>query len=94
MPGSFGISGDLALVPPKAATIGPAEVSAVHYRMDMHSITVHGTATSWQRLITRLAVHGPVTPRVPTSRHQMLKTDCYISEMNARDIEPDWNKGY
>jgi len=92
--GSFGMSGDIALVPPKAFTIGPAEVVAAKYRMDIHSITIHGTQTSWQRLITRLVTHGPVTPLLPTSIHQMLKTDCYISESIARDIEIDWDKGY
>ena len=92
--GSFGMSGDIALVPPKAFTIGPAEVIAAKYRMDIHAITIHGTQTSWQRLITRLVTHGPVTPLLPTSIHQLLKTDCYISESIARDIEVDWDKGY
>jgi len=94
MHGSFGKSGDLAMVPPKAFTIGPRDVTGAKYRMDMSSITVHGTSTSWQRMITRLAAHGPVTPLVPTSIHQLLKTDYYISEENAKDIEPDWAKGY
>ena len=92
--GSFGMSGDIALVPPKAFTIGPAEVIGAKYRMDIHSITVHGTQTSWQRLMTRLVTHGPVTPLLPTSIHQLLKTDCYISESAARNIEVDWDKGY
>jgi len=94
MHGSFGMSGDIARVPPKAATIGPAEVIAAKYRMDMNALTVHGTATSWQRLITRLAAHGPVTPRVPTSIHQLLATDFYISTASSADIEDDWEKGY
>lgn len=92
--GSFGMSGDLALVPPKAATIGPAEVIASKARMEMHSLSVHNTATSWQRMISRLVLHGPVTPRVPSSIHQLLETDCIVSETIARDIEPDWDKGY
>lgn len=92
--GSFGMSGDTALVPPKAATIGPAEVIASKHRMDINALTIHGTATTWQRLITRLVAHGPVTPRVPTSIHQLLRTDFYISETIARDIEPDCDKGY
>ena len=92
--GSFGYSGDIALVPPKAATIGPAEVIASKNRIDMHALTVHGTQTSWQRLMTRLVTHGPVTPLLPTSIHQLLRTDCYISETAAQDIEPDWDKGY
>ncbi|MBC8452256.1 MAG: hypothetical protein H8D65_00200, partial [Spirochaetes bacterium] len=92
--GSFGMSGDIARVPPKAATIGPAEVIAAKYRMDMNSLGVHGTLTSWQRLMTRLVAHGPVTPKLPTSIHQLLKTDFYISEDSARNIEDDWDKGY
>lgn len=92
--GSFGMSGDIALVPPKAATIGPAEVICSKARMDMNAITVHGTVTAWQRLMTRLVAHGPVTPRLPTSIHQTLRTDFYISDVIAQDIEPDWEKAY
>ncbi len=92
--GSFGMSGDIARVPPKAATIGPAEVIAAKYRMDMNSLMIHGTLTSWQRLMTRLVAHGPVTPKLPTSILQLLKTDFYISEEIAMDIEDDWDKGY
>ena len=92
--GSFGMSGDMAQVPPKAATIGPREVIQARYRMDQHGLTVDGTRVSWQRLITRLCLHGPVTPKVPTSLLQELKTDVYVTETLARDIEPIWDKGY
>jgi len=92
--GFFGMSGDLAAVPPKAFTIGPAEVIDSKYRMDTNSLTTAGTDVSWQRLVTRLIAHGPVTPRVPTSIHQLLKTDFYISETAAQNIEPKWDRGY
>ena len=92
--GAFGKSGDIAAVPPKAATIGPREVVNAKYRMDVHSITVHGTTTSWQRMVTRLCLHGPVTPRVPGSIHQLLETDVIVSETAAMNVEPDWEKGY
>ncbi len=92
--GSFGKSGDLSAVPPKAATIGPFDIVHAKHRIDMSSIKVHGTSTTWQRMITRLCTHGPVTPLLPTSIHQILKTDKYISETLAQDIEPDWEKGY
>lgn len=92
--GSFGMSGDIAMVPPKAATIGPAEVIAAKHRMQIHAITVHGTSTSWQRLITRLVLYGPVTPLVPESICQTLRTDVLVSETCAKNIEPDWDKGY
>jgi glucosamine-6-phosphate deaminase len=92
--GSFGMSGDIAAVPPKAATIGPAEVIGAKHRLEFAGITVHGTTTAWQRLIARLCYHGPVTPLLPSSIHQLLRTDCYISEVIAQDIQPDWEKGY
>ena len=92
--GSFGASGDLAAVPPMAATIGPAEVIGAKHRVDMHAITVAGTFTSWQRLVTRLVLHGPVTPRVPESILQTLRTDVWVSESCAADIEPHWEIGY
>lgn len=92
--GAFAASGDIAAVPPKAATIGPAEVVNARYRLDVHSITVHHTTTSWQRMMTRLCVHGPVTPRLPTSIHQLLESDIWISETAAMDVVADPLKGY
>lgn len=92
--GSFGMSGDLAAVPPKAATIGPAEVIATKNRIDIHSITIAGSFASWQRFTTRLALHGPVTPLVPQSILQTLRTDVWVSESIAENIEPRWDMGY
>ena len=92
--GSFGFSGDLARVPPKAVTVGPKEIIAARHRWEMAGITVHGTTTSWQRLTARLCYHGPVTPKLPASLFQTLRTDCYLTETIAADIEDTWNKGY
>ena len=92
--GSFGASGDIAAVPPKAATIGPREYLASKNKMNFYSIGVHGTTTSWQRLITRLSLHGPVTPLVPDSIVQLTNAEVFISETIAQNIEPDWDKGY
>ncbi|MDI9605107.1 MAG: hypothetical protein QM305_07270 [Bacteroidota bacterium] len=92
--GIFGKSGNLAAVPPKAATIGPVDVINAKHRIDTHAITVHGTTTAWQRFISRLVLHGPITPLVPESILQTLRTDVYVSESIAQNIETDWNKGY
>lgn len=92
--GAFGLSGDVAAVPSKGATVGPAQIIAAKNRVDMHALTVHGTATTWQRLISRLSLHGPVTPQVPTSILQTLRTDVWITETLAADIKADWQKGY
>jgi glucosamine-6-phosphate deaminase len=92
--GSFGLSGDLTAVPPKAATIGPAEVIGAKNRIDLHGITVDGSQASWQRTMSRLCLHGPVTPKLPTSIHQLLRTDVWMTESIAEDIRPRWDKGY
>jgi len=92
--GSFGSSGNLCAVPPMAATIGPADVVAAKNRIDMHGLTVHGSFASWQRLTMRLCLHGPVTPQVPTSIHQLLRTDVWVSETLAADIKPYWEREY
>jgi len=93
--GSFGSSGDIAAVPPKAATIGPAQALEAKNHIGLYSIGVHGTSTSWQRLITRLSLFGPVTPLVPDSIIQLMpETVVWVSETIAQNIEPDWDKGY
>jgi 6-phosphogluconolactonase/glucosamine-6-phosphate isomerase/deaminase len=92
--GSFGASGDLAAVPPKAATIGPAQFLEAKNNLGLYSICVAGTSTSWQRLIARLALFGPVTPLVPDSIIQLKKADVLVGESIAAKIEVDWNKGY
>lgn len=92
--GSFGFSGDLTMVPPKAATIGPAEIIGAKNRIEIHSLTVDGSEASWQRTMSRLCLHGPVTPKLPSSIHQLLRTDVWVSEAIAQTIEPRWDKGY
>ena len=92
--GCFGFSGDLSAVPPKAATIGPADVIAAKARFDMHGITIAGSKSSWQRLTTRLVLHGPVTPLLPQSILQTLRTDVYVTETAAMNIETNWDIGY
>ncbi len=94
MHGSFGAAGDLSAVPPKAATIGPAEVIGAKHRIDLHAIRVDGSRVSWQRMTTRLVLHGPVTPRLPASILQTLRTDVWVAESAAEDIEPRWDIGY
>ena len=93
--GCFGSSGDLTAVPPKATTIGPADVLTAKHRIANHAISVGASKThSWQRLITRLCLHGPVTPLVPESVLQTTRTDVFVSESSAANIETRWDWGY
>ena len=78
--GTFGQSGDIANVPPKAATIGPIDVMRAKERIEVHALATCGTFSSWQRVTSRLVTHGPDTPYVPSSMLQTKKTQVYISD--------------
>jgi glucosamine-6-phosphate deaminase len=92
--GSFGGAGDIASIPPKAATIGPAQVLGAKHRIGFYTISVRGTEASWQKMIARLCLFGPVTPQVPDSIIQLKPSDVYVSENIASRMEVDWSKGY
>lgn len=92
--GSMGLSGDLSAVPPMAATVGPREIIAAKHRWEMAGLSIQGSVSSWQRLMARLCYHGPVTPQLPTSIMQTLRTDVHITENIAADITDTWEKGY
>ena len=92
--GVFGCSGDIANVPPKAATIGPKDVLNAKRRFEFHGLTTMGTFSSWQRMTSRLITHGPVTPAVPGSIFQKIGCELFISEEIAKPIECLETVGY
>lgn len=83
----FGMSGDWSWIPPKGATIGPAQILGAKLRSSWNPFTIAGTPVSWQRFTVRLAAHGPVTHAVPASVLQTCRTDLHISETIAANIE-------
>lgn len=92
--GVFGQSGNLAAVPPKAATIGPVDVANSRERIEVHALQTCGTFSSWQRMTSRLVLHGPVTPLIPSSMLQVMKTQVYVSDELAAPFDC-WEKvGY
>lgn len=92
--GCFGCSGDIANVPPKAATIGPLDVKNSKNRFEMHDLATMGTMSSWQRMTSRLVLYGEVTPLVPSSMLQLMDTDVYVSEAIAQPFECWETVGY
>lgn len=92
--GIFGQSGYVAAVPPKAATIGPVDVLNARERIEVHALLTNNTFSSWQRMTSRLVLHGPVTPLVPSSMLQLMKTQVYVSDEIAAPFD-SWEKvGY
>jgi glucosamine-6-phosphate deaminase len=78
-------SGDWSLVPPKAATVGPAEVMAARYRSFWLPYGTHDA--SWQRFIARLVAHGPVNTFVPGSILQTAPGDYVLVGAVADNVE-------
>lgn len=64
-------SGDWSWVPPKANTIGPAQIAQAKDRSFWLDGYIGG-GVSWQRFIARLAAHGRVNTLVPASILQTL----------------------
>ncbi len=92
--GVFGQSGYIADVPPKAATIGPVDVKNARERIEVHALLTNCTFSSWQRMTSRLVLHGPVTPLIPSSMLQLMKTQVLVSEELAAPFDC-WEKvGY
>lgn len=92
--GVFGQSGYIQSVPPKAATIGPVDVKNARERIEVHALITNGTFSSWQRMTSRLVLHGPVTPEIPSSMLQTMKTQVLVSDEVAAPFEC-WEKvGY
>lgn len=85
---SFG--GDWSWVPPKAATIAPADIlGARHRSFWLDGMCGPGTTMSWQRFIARLVAHGPVNKFVPGSILQEVRTDYTILAGVADNVEID-----
>jgi glucosamine-6-phosphate deaminase len=78
-----GSAGDWSWVPPKAATIGPKDLANSKLVSFWNGLGC-GEAM-WQRFITRLAAHGPVTPLVPASILQILTSELVLSGPIAAD---------
>lgn len=72
-----GSAGDWSWVPPKAATIGPRDLKNSKLTSFWDG---YGCGDSyWQRFISRLAAHGPVTPLVPASILQIINSELILS---------------
>ena len=80
-----GASGDVWAVPYKAATIGPRDVCHAKERFEIHNITM-GNA-SWQRMVSRLELYGPISMEMPASILRLGKGTCYVSEAIAKPFD-------
>jgi len=80
--GPLGASGDVWAVPSMSATIGPRDIANARYRFEMHSFVYQGGA-SWQRMISRIELYGPISMECPASIMRLFPGTCYVSEAIA-----------
>ncbi len=86
----MGGSGDVWAVPPKAATIGPKDIVSAKERFELHNI-MNGDGTSWQRMISRIELYGPISMECPASIMRLGKGTCYVSEEIAKPFRSWYN---
>ena len=79
----MGASGDVWAVPPRAATIGPRDIVSAKERFELHNF-VNPDGSSWQRMVSRLELYGPISMECPASIMRLGKGTCYVSEAVAK----------
>ena len=87
----MGASGDVWAVPPRAATIGPRDIANARFRFEVHNMTFGGFA-SWQRMISRIELYGPISMQCPASIMRLGPGICYVSEDIAKPFG-SWTAG-
>ena len=81
-------SGDIYHTPRYSVSIGPRDVMNARDHLERHDLGYYGGYSSWERMISRLQLYGPVCKEVPASIYQLTKGTIYVSEDMARPIEP------
>ncbi len=87
------MSGAWAFVPPKAYTTGSSTMLNADYRSwwnDGAGLTAEGTYSGgivWQKFITRLFLHGPIVPEIPSSILRLAPGEVNIIEPVAEDLK-------
>ena len=89
--GPMGASGDVWAVPFKAATIGPRDIVSAKERVELHNF-VNADGSSWQRMVSRLELYGPITQDFPATILRLGKGTCYVSEAIAAPFA-SWHCG-
>jgi 6-phosphogluconolactonase/glucosamine-6-phosphate isomerase/deaminase len=85
--GGFG-SGDMYHTPRYSVSVGPRDIVHAREHLERHDVGYFGGFTTWERMISRLQLYGPVCKELPASLYQLSKGTIYVSEDMARPIEP------
>ena len=72
--------------PRYSVTIGPWDVIHAREHLERHDLQNVGGYNSWERMISRLQLSGPLSKEVPASIYQLTKGTIYVCEVMARPI--------
>ena len=73
--------------PRYSVSIGPWDVIHAREHLERHDLHSPGGYSSWERMISRLQLYGPVCMELPASIYQLTKGTIYVSEAMALPIE-------
>ena len=79
-------SGDLYHTPCHSVTIGPRDVMHARYHIERHDLGYLSGYSSWERMVSRLQLYGPVCKELPASIYQLTPGVVYVSETIAAPI--------
>ena len=82
-----GANSGLWHTPRYSVSIGPWDVIHAREHLERHDLHSAGGYSSWERMISRLQLYGPVCMEVPASIYQLTKGIIYVSEAMALPIE-------
>ena len=83
--GMFGCAGDIGNVPPRAVTVGPRDLMAAKDWIDVEYLTACGGSVAHQKFPLRLAMFGPISPKIPGSIMRLHKGICYLTDDVAKN---------
>ena len=91
--GMFGCSGDIANVPPRAATVGPKDLMAAREWIDVEYLVGCGGNPAHQKVPLQLAMYGPICPQNPGSMMRLHAGTCYVAPTVATPAStpPDYD---
>ena len=91
--GMFGCSGDIANVPPCAATVGPKDLMAAREWIDVEYLVGCGGNPAHQKFPLQLAMYGPICPQNPGSMMRLHAGTCYVAPTVATPAStpPDYD---
>ena len=91
--GMFGCAGDIANVPPCAATVGPKDLMAAKEWIDVEYLVGCGGSPAHQKFPLRLALFGPICPQNPGSLMRLHAGTCYVAPSVAEmpNSAPDFD---